>query len=126
MTNTFAIYLLTRLTALQGLFIGISILTGCIVLFAFMYRSIELSNDYEPDVPKIARVNKIIKSNLIAFGVSIISVVFTPNTKEAMLIIAGGKTLDYVQKDTALQKIPYKATELILHKMDEYIKEDSK
>jgi 6-phosphogluconolactonase/glucosamine-6-phosphate isomerase/deaminase len=45
----------------------------------------------------------------------------TPNTKEAMLIIAGGKTLDYVQQDTSLQKIPYKTSELILKKMDEYI-----
>jgi hypothetical protein len=38
-----------------------------------------------------------------------------------MLIIAGGKTLDYVQQDTSLQKIPYKASKLILKKMDEYI-----
>ena len=43
-----------------------------------------------------------------------------------MLIIAGGKTLDYVQSDTSLQKIPYKATEIILKKMDEYVDETIK
>jgi hypothetical protein len=34
--------------------------------------------------------------------------------------------MDYVQQDTSLQKIPYKTTELILKKMDQYIDETSK
>lgn len=124
MSNTFGIYLLTRLSAVQGLFIGLTFLFGFVAFISILYRNIELSSDYESDKPKIAKIMRIFRNACIAFSITLIGAIFTPTTQEAMLIIAGGKTLDYVESDTALQKIPYKATEVILHKMDEYLKED--
>lgn len=126
MTNTFSIYLLTRLTAIQGLFVGIAVTTAFIVIMSILYRYIEYDIDYDEHEPKIAKNKKITRNAFIVFSIGLCGAIVTPTTQEGMIIIAGGKTLDYVQKDTSLQKIPYKATELILHKMEEYMKEDKK
>jgi len=124
MTNTFAIYLLTRLTAVQGLFVALAIISGLLIVgYSIHYFSLYDFHD-TPDTAKVKSAKKGVKTWSIFSIVFCLFSIMTPTTNEAIVIVAGGKTLDYVQKDTSLQKIPYKATELILHKMDEYPKED--
>lgn len=125
MNNTLFIYLLTRLSSIQGLFVGLAIFTGLCALGYFIYTMSQYDIFYgeKPDEKKIAAGQKGMKRWGITSIIFILFAVMTPDTKEAMLIIAGGKTMDYVQKDTSLQKIPYKATELILKKMEDYIDE---
>ena len=128
MNNTLFIYLLTRLSSIQGLFVGIAIFTGLCTLGYFIFTMVQYEVYYgeKPDLKKIYAGQKGMKRwgfTSIAF---IVFAVMTPTTKEAILIVAGGKTMDYVQSDTSLQKIPYKATELILKKMEDYIDEDTK
>ena len=124
MTNTFAIYLLTRLTAVQGLFIASAVISALLIVgYSIHYFSLYDYHD-TPDPTRVKNAKKGVKTWSVLSAIFSLFSVMTPDTKEAMIIIAGGKTLDYVESDTALQKIPYKATELILHKMDEYIKED--
>jgi hypothetical protein len=125
MNNTLFIYLLTRLSSIQGLFVGLAIFTGLCAIGYFVFTMVQLDVYYgeEPDGKKIATGQKGMKRWGITSIIFILFAVMTPTTKEAMLIVAGGKTLDYVQKDTSFQKIPYKATELVLKKMEEYIDE---
>jgi len=49
-----------------------------------------------------------------------------PSKNDMILIYAGGKTMDYVQKDTSLQKIPYQTTAIISDYLDKTIKEMKK
>ena len=125
MSNTLFIYLLTRLSSIQGLFVGLAIFTGMCALGYFIYTMSQYDIFYgeKPDEKKIAAGHKGMKRWGITSIIFILFAVMTPDTKEAILIVAGSKTLDYVQKDTSLQKIPYKATELVLKKMEEYIDE---
>jgi len=129
MTNTFFIYLATRLSGIQNVSIIVAVFSGVLLCGLILYRYIELDETYEYDKERIQKRIAINKRNTKtvknAFLISIFFAVFTPDTKEAIMIYAGGKTLDYVQKDTSLQKIPYKATELIIKKMDQYLNDST-
>jgi len=123
-SNIFSIYLLTRLT-----YINYFILTLGIVLtliFATMIISCLINIDFsykEEDINNLKITRKKYTRKLWIPGLLFFIVTMIPDTKEALLIYAGGKTLDYVQKDSALQKIPYKATELILQKIESEIEQ---
>lgn len=123
-SNTFTIYLLTRLTSINNLVLTLAvvltlifatIIISCMFNMEFTYKDEEKIN---LDLRRKKFTNKLWIPGILFFIAAMI-----PNTKEALLIYAGGKTLDYVQNDTALQKIPYKATELILQKIESEIKE---
>jgi hypothetical protein len=126
MNNTFSLYLLTRLDSISDLICTITvflfILFAALIVVSMIH--IDISYDKEEKIKYKASRDKYIKKSWIPLFLSIICV-FTPTTKEAMFIYAGGKTLDYVQKDTSLQKIPYKATELIIKKMDQYLNDST-
>ena len=124
MSNIALIYWLTRLSNISGFLLILGVISTVIVGFGIIGYSIAIV-DYPTDEEE-ARSRAIRKRFINKTWIPILLFIFyilTPDTKEAMIIIAGGKTLDYVQSDTSLQKIPYKATELILKKMDEYIDE---
>jgi len=131
MNNTFFIYLATRLSGIQAISVSIVVASGIALLVLMLYRLIELDDNlvYEYKVEQTTkRIEINSKRQKIArrfLFISLFFAVFTPDTKEAIMIYAGGKTLDYVQKDTSLQKIPYKATELILKKMDQYLNDST-
>ena len=40
-----------------------------------------------------------------------------------LLIVAGGQTLNYIEQDENLKKIPYKATEVVAQHLDSKLKE---
>ena len=115
MSNIALIYWLTRLSNISGFLLSLSIISSVIIGIGILGYSIAIM-DWPNDDDEI-RFRSIRKKFMNKIWVPILLFIFyilTPNTKEAMLIIAGGKTLDYVQSDTSLKKIPYKATELIL------------
>jgi hypothetical protein len=127
MSNTALIYWLTRLSSISDLFFGLGMLSGIFIFvgvleYTFMIMDFPSDEDEIEYKQKRKKFFNKIWVPILFFVLNIL----TPNTKEAMLIIAGGKTLDYVQSDTALQKIPYKATELILKKMEDYIDKTAK
>jgi uncharacterized membrane protein len=124
MSNIALIYWLTRLSSISNLFFALGLISAVIVgggLLAYSIMLIEWNTD--DDETKYKQKRKTFFNKLWVPILFFVFHILTPDTKEAMLIIAGGKTLDYVQSDTSLQKIPYKATELILKKMEEYIDE---
>ena len=127
MSNIALIYWLTRLSSISGFLLTLGVISAVIVGIGILGYSLAIL-DWASDEDEI-RFRAIRKRFINKTWIPILLFIFyilTPNTKEAMLIIAGGKTMDYVQSDTALKKIPYKATEMILKKMDEYIDETAK
>ena len=118
------IYWLTRLSSISDLFFGLGMLSSIFIfvgVLAYTFMIMDFPSD-EDEIEYKQKRKKFFNKIWVPILFFVLNIL-TPNTKEAMLIIAGGKTLDYVQSDTALQKIPYKATELILKKMEEYIDE---
>jgi uncharacterized membrane protein SpoIIM required for sporulation len=118
------IYWLTRLSSISDLFFGLGMLSSIFIfvgVLAYTFMIMDFPND-EDEIEYKQKRKKFFNKIWVPILFFVLNIL-TPNTKEAMLIIAGGKTLDYVQSDTALQKIPYKATELILKKMEDYIDE---
>ena len=124
MSNIALIYWLTRLSSISDFFLTLGVISAAIVGIGFLGYSMAVLDCWDDDriaKYKVAR-KKFINKTWVPM-LFFVLYILTPNTKEAMLIIDGGKTMGYVQKDTSLQKIPYKATELVLKKMEEYIDE---
>jgi hypothetical protein len=124
MSNMALIYWLTRLSSISDLFFGLGMLSSIFIfvgVLAYTFMIMDFPND-EDEIEYKQKRKKFFNKIWVPILFFVLNIL-TPNTKEAMLIIAGGKTMDYVQSDTSLQKIPYKATELILKKMEDYIDE---
>lgn len=126
MSNSFWIYLITRLDIFIGLSMAFAIISALFTVVTYAWKSMEFSEDYEGDRIKIVRANKTIKLSLRICIIFTVVASLLPSSKEAIMIYAGGKTMDYIQQDTSLQKIPYKATEIVIKKMDEYLNEGEK
>lgn len=123
MSNIALVYWLTRLSSISNLVSTAALIISFLFGLGILFYSISIASESYNDktVEKHKQSRKWFTRRLWIPILLWVVAILTPNTKEAMLIIAGGKTLDYVQADTSLQKIPYKATEVILKKMDEYI-----
>ena len=52
---------------------------------------------------------------------SILGLVFIPTQNEAIVIFAGGKTIDFIEADSSIQKIPHQTTEIISKFMENEI-----
>lgn len=124
MSNIALIYWLTRLSSISDFLLALGVISALLISGGVIGYSLALMDCWN-DEEKVEYKQKRKKfSNKVWVPILFfVLYILTPNTKEAMLIIAGGKTMDYVQSDTSLQKIPYKATELILKKMEDYIDE---
>lgn len=107
MNWTTSIYWLTRLDNINELFgwmIGVSIV--CILtMLAFRGMSWLEDNEYK-------KKPWLFGMFIFMLFVGALGRVLTPTTKEAIFIVAGGKTLDYVSKDTSLSKIPGQVTSI--------------
>jgi len=126
MSNIALIYWLTRLSSIQGLFTAAAIIITAIISVGLFSYTIMMIDSSESEVKELKQKRKYFVNRIWIVCLLWLVAILTPDTKEAMLIIAGGKTMDFVQQDTSLKKIPYKTTELILKKMDEYINEVEK
>lgn len=116
MNNYFKIYWLTRLDNIQNIFFAGCLVLGFLILITYVCRAIEgeyllLSKKYSRIIAIISFILCIIIANLI------------PTKKEAIIILAGGKTMDFVQSDTSLSKIPTQTTTIISSYLDKTIKE---
>lgn len=88
----------------------------------------EFETDDEVEQRKIKRVSWLKKLRWIVpvTGFFVLFKVFIPTQKDVIIIMAGGKTLDYVQSDSNLSKIPYKATAVIVEYLDKQLKDIKK
>lgn len=117
MSNYAKIYWLTRLDNIEMLLIILLSISVVGIIFSYM-----LLIDYDEDNLVIRNRSKFIFSAIF----SAIILTFLPNKKDMIMIYAGGKTMDYIQQDTSLNKIPYQTTKIISDYLDSAIKEVKK
>jgi hypothetical protein len=119
------IYWLTRLDGIHHLFNTMAILAifGLVILIA------DKIINYL-DCKEGTKRPWLFATLIFFLSISILGKTFLPTTKEAIFIVAGGKTLDYITTDTSVNKIPDKlaniTTTWLDQKLDELKKSDHK
>ena len=129
MNNYSKLYWFTRLDHFSDFIIAVAVLliiiSATLLLRAYAFKDKSFSREDEKKEIDAERKVALKKSKVlipVAF-VIIMLTLFIPSKNEVIFIMAGGKTLDYVQSDTSLSKIPYKATEVIVNYLDKAIGE---
>ena len=121
MSNYTQLYWLTRLDSINSFF-GVSVFISiCIILLYIIIKGVEYG-DNEGHVDFTKRYGWILKSSVIIGIMGIVGAIFVPTKNDMLLIYAGGKTMDYVQSDTSIAKIPYQTTKIISDYLDKTIK----
>ena len=115
------IYWITRLDSIQGFFIALTaILSTLIVIFSLVL----ISNMSKGD--SINYQKKAIKRILPVLIISALGIVFTPTTKEALMIWGVGGTIDYVKSNDTAKQLPDKCIEALDKWVDSLNKEKEK
>ena len=125
MSNFWKIYWLTRLDSFGAFLSVILFLCSFGIIIYFIIRYVIL-DDYDYKNSSFKKYDFIPKYLIVICIIVGLFKVFTPTQNEAILIIAGSKTLDFAQKDSSLNKIPYQTTELITNYLDKQIKDTQK
>lgn len=120
MSNYAELYWLTRLTSLTDVFSIITVLAG-LAMFGLSLALFIMGWEMEDDERK--SLKKYIRYSLIVFVTFGAMRVFTPTQNEAILILAGGKTLDFVESDTSISKIPSQTTAIVSEYLEKTLKE---
>ena len=130
METTTVLYWITRLDGIISFLIGLGILGGVIILSIII--SIHASSDFDNchNTEEISnrkntrkrwrnKIKWILPLTITFFLIA----VFIPSKKDAIFIIAGGKTIDWAKADTNLAKIPSQTTLIISKYFDKQVKE---
>lgn len=121
MTNNYTtLYWITRLDGLSNITLAMACL-GAVIVPAYTIISIITSDDPSSDTGKWKWIRNFSFWALLIPGT--IGHLFIPNKNEAMLIIAGGATLTYIQKDTSLAKLGPQTTAIISQYLDTKLKD---
>jgi hypothetical protein len=115
------IYWISRLSAVSVLFYKIAIISAIIIGISLLMSVI--GNSEEEVSPSVF---KSFKRRLWIPVIFYVLHILTPTTKEAVVIGLTGKLLNYIEKDTSLQQIPFKATKVIVNKLEKYNKKYEK
>lgn len=124
MNNYEKLYWLTRLDSLQVLF-GLTIAV-CVIIRLIYHSYYAMEMNYENEEKQLAFIKKHKPLRIITIALAILAVLglaFVPSRNEAILIMAGGKTLDYVQSDTSLSKIPAQTTRIVSEYLEQSLEE---
>lgn len=127
MSNYAKLYWLTRLDSISiffGFLIAFAIISA--IVFLIMHSDSPLS--FETDKLKVwpaKQKNYVnwIKKCLFAAVFFLLIEVFLPSKRDVILIVAGGKTIDFIQSDTSINKIPAQTTAIISDFLNKKIKE---
>lgn len=112
------IYWITRLDVLRGVLTGmaviLAIIVSCAGLFAVIYGEDETA----------ATRRKILLRGSVAFVVFTLGAMFTPSTKEMMLIWGLGNTVDYIQENETVKDLSDKCVKALEAWADSLIEEE--
>lgn len=122
MNNYTKLYWLTRLDSIQDLCLVIGVLSVISMLIYYISIGMDCFDKEDRD-DHYKSFGKILKIGYPLLIISALICTFLPNKNEAILIIAGGKTMDFVQQDSSLSKIPAQTTQIISDYLDKQIKE---
>lgn len=102
------IYWITRLGNIQGLFVALTAISVIFILIFFMALIINISGGDSTEYQI-----KAIKRTIPVLIISILGIVFTPTTKEALMIWGVGGTIDYVKSNETAKQLPDKCIEAL-------------
>ncbi len=119
MNNYFLLYLISRLDAIHVVCGVVGFIAAIVLVFYYLiYFGVGIHDDeYKPLFGKYAKASGIILITCLSI------ILFTPSTKDAIIIYAGGKTMNYVESDTTLQKLPQQTTIFISEYLDNAVNE---
>lgn len=120
MSSYAKLYWLTRLDDIN-FFIGAFCFLFFITFVTFLI--INIANDDDVSKKMKRKFTRITWMSGILFLMSFILFILTPTKKDVIFIIAGGKTIDFVQQDSSINKIPGQTTKIISDFLDKKIKE---
>jgi len=130
MDNYTKIYWLTRLDGINGFFIGMAIISiililviGIGLLIAHYMNDCFNGDELKQRLKTMAAFKSKLNYLVFTFFLGTLVSIFLPTQKEAVMIVAGGKTIDFIQNDTSIKKIPEQTTLLISSFFDKQIKE---
>jgi hypothetical protein len=121
MNNYSRIYWLTRLDSIKEL-LGWSIFVSVCVVIIYLILRVVISSQEAEDEFHIKRYSIYKNIGIWVFIISCLIYTFMPTRNEALIIMAGGKTLEYIQQDTSLSKIPYQTTNILSTLLENEIK----
>lgn len=124
MENSTKLYWLTRLDSVQGLCIALSIISLITVMLYWIVYAV--NSDFEDEDWNSEYKSTYGSKAKIATWMGIICmliVTLIPTRAEMIFIVAGGKTMDFVEKDSSIQKIPSQTTKIVSEYLDKKIKE---
>lgn len=120
MSNYSKLYWLTRLDNINGFAIVIAIISIVTIAITLIWCAITSDFDEYESRDEIgkrkalrAKARGYIKSYVISFVVSLVLLIFLPTKNEVIFIVAGGKTMNFIQSDTSINKIPAQTTAII-------------
>lgn len=129
MNNYSKIYWFTRLDNLNAFLIGVALFCFVLVfiwlMWAYVFSDKMFANKDE-EIEIDARRKTVTKRAKIFIPIGFLFLLisaFIPTKNEVLLIMAGGKTLDFVQSDTSLSKIPSQTTSIISQFLEKQLKE---
>lgn len=129
MNNYSKIYWFTRLDNLNTFLIGAALFFFVLVfiwlMWAYVFSDKMLVNKDE-EIEIDARRKTVTKRAKIFIPIGFLFLLisaFIPTKNEVLLIMTGGKALDFVQSDTSLSKIPSQTTSIISQFLEKQLKE---
>lgn len=115
MSNISKLYWLTRLDYFQGFlitFVFLSLIFTLVVLI-----NAWMDSEWDNNWVKWAKRLPVIA------GIVALMICFVPTKNEMIFILVGGKTMDFIQADSSLNKIPGQTTAIITNYLDKALKE---
>ena len=118
------VYLITRLTALNNFFFAVAMITGIIAIVCAVVYGINYVDDYYGSDKSQIALKKWVRNCIITCIASTLCNIFTPTTKDAMLIYGVGTTVDFLQENENVQQLPDKCVKALNDWVDSLVEDD--
>lgn len=120
------VYLITRLTALNGFFFAVAMITGVIAIVCVVaYGMHSIDSDYGYYKESQITLKKWVRNCTITCVASTLFNIFTPTTKDAMIIYGIGTTVDFLQENENVQQLPDKCVKALNDWVDSLVEDDA-
>ena len=104
------LYWLTRLHVIENFSFTVVIIGSTFIVCRFIYNGITYYLEDE-DAPSLKWYRHAFFWPVYIGCIA--SLIFIPTQKEAIVIFAGGKTMDFIEQDSSITKIPAQTTSII-------------
>ncbi len=107
------IYWITRFDAVHGMFLGFMV-TAIFGVIVFIITKICSFSSYDKDDREICRkIAKGCRCFIAILPISVLGLIFTPTTNEALVIFGVGETIEWVKSNDKVKQLPDKAVEAL-------------